>query len=409
MSQALAPSQTAGLLGRISPEARTSFYYFVSFTSSGAGVAYAGIWFAGRGLSPGEIGIVNALPIFLTLGLNLLVGRIADRASDWRSAIVAGALVSAAVAFGLFFATGFWGILLVWTAIALPVAVIAPVADAASLRMTKRNGTDFGTIRAFGTVGYMVFNAATGVIVSVFGAVSFVPLYVGLNVLRGVVALGLPRFRAPPEQPTVAAVPVAEARRLRDVMRPWFLLPLIGSATVFATHIILNAFSALLWKEQGISEALIGPLIALGAFAEAMTMFAYRRISARISARTLMLVAAGVATVRWLVMGFSPPVEVLVGLQLLQSLSFAVGLLGAVHFIAKWTSEDIAAEVQSLFVVLQQAMSVIALTGFGWLVGFIGAHAYIVAGGCAFCGGICIWASMRLKQPQPEPVTPISP
>lgn len=387
---------------RISPELRTSLYYFINFTSSGAAVAYVGIWFATRGLGAGEIGMINALPVVIMLGLNLLVGRIADRARDWRQVIVIGALLGAVLPFGLFFAEGFWGILLVWTAATLPIAAISPVTDAAALRMTSRNGTDFGAVRAWGTIGFMAFNALTGFVVSLFGAVIFVPLYVLLALLRGLAALALPTFRAPPQQATIAAIAPPTAQRLREVMQPWFLLPLIGFSLVFATHIILNAFAALLWKEQGIPEAVIGPLIAVGALAEAATMFAWKRIGARFSARTVLLVSALASTVRWTAMGFSPPVEVLVVLQLMQSLTFALGYLGAVHFIAKWTSEDIAAEAQGLLSVLQQVASVIALAGFGWLVAVIGARGYLVAGLGALLGAGCIWLSMRLRQPRAE-------
>jgi len=385
---------------RISPEARAALYYFVSYTSSGAAVAYAGIWFSQQGLSAAEIGIVNALPVLIMLGLNLVVGRLADRAGDWRQVIVAGALLSAAIPFGLFFAHGFWGILVVWTCGALPVAAIAPVADAAALRLTQRNGTDFGVVRGWGTVGYMAFNFVPGILVSLLGAMIFVPLYVFLNFMRGVVALALPNFRRPATMPTVAGVLAPPtASKLGQVMQPWFLLPLIGSAIVFATHIILNAFAALLWQRQGISPAVIGPLIALGAFAEAATMFAWRRVGARFSARTVLLVSALASVVRWTAMGFSPPVYVLVFLQLLQSLTFALGYLGSVHFIAKWTGEDIAAEAQSLFVVLQQVATVIALAGFGWLVGIMGAYGYLVAAGFALLAAGLIAVSMRLRQP----------
>ena len=384
----------------LSAELRTSLYYGVTFTSSGAAVAYGGIWFSQHGLSSGEIGIINALPVLLTLALNMLVGRLADRASDWRQVIVFGAVLGALFPFGLFFAGGFWGILLVWTAGALPIAVIGPVADAAALRLTKRNGTDFGAIRAWGTVGYMVFNALTGFLVRWVGAGIFVPLFVGLSVLRGLVALALPRFRAPAQAAAIAAaLPSGEATRLRDVMQPWFLLPLIAFSIIQGTHVILNAFAALLWKEQRIPEEVIGPLIALAAFAEAATMFAWKRIGARFSARYVILVSALVSAVRWAAMGFSPPVWVLLFLQLLQSLTYAMGLLGAVHFIAKWTSEDIAAEVQSFFTMLQQASSVIALTGFGWLIGIMGARGYLVASVFALIAATLVWLSMRLKQP----------
>ena len=400
------------LARRFSPELRASVYYFINFTSAGAAVAYAGIWFAGEGLSSGEIGVINAVPVFIMLGLNLLVGRIADRAKDWRQVIIAGALASAFLPLGLFFAHGFGAILRVWTAIAVPVAAIGPVADAASLRLTKRNGTDFGAIRAWGTVGFMAFNALTGLLVGWFGAAVFLPLYALLNFFRGVASLWLPRFRAPAEARTVAAA-LPAAGKLREVMRPWFLLPLIGSSLVFGTHIILNAFAALLWQRQGIPEEVIGPLIALAAFAEAATMFAYRRFVGQVPARQLILISAAASVVRWSAMAFSPPVYVLVLLQLLQSLTFALGYLGTVHFITKWTSEDIAAEVQSFFVVLQQAISVVALLGFGWLIGVMGAKGYLVAALLALAGGGCVWLSIKMRQPlaptgQGAPTAPVA-
>ena len=386
---------------RISPELRTSAYYFVHFTAGGAVTAYGGIWFASQGLSAGEIGIINALPTFIMLALTLFVGRLADRASDWRQVIVIGALIAAVTPIGLFFAHGFAGILTVWTVLALPAAAIAPVADAASLRMTTRNGTDFGVIRAWGTVGFMSTNAVTGLVVALFGGGAYLPFYVGLNLLRGVVALGLPKFRAPPPAETVAAVTreAAPGPRLREVLRPWFLLPLIGISVILAMHIIVNAFGALLWKEQGVPEAIIGPLMALASLAEAATMFAWKRSGIRLSARAMMLAAGLFSVLRWAAMGFAPPVWLLVPLQLLQSLTYAIGLLGAVHFIAKWTSEEIAAEVQSLFVVLQQVAQVVALTGFGWLIGMMGSGGYFVAGLCALAGAGSIWLSMRIKAP----------
>ncbi len=146
---------------RISPELRAGAFYFTMFMSSGVVTAYAGIWFVDRGLSAAQIGIINALPIFIMLVLNFVVGRIADRASDWRQVIVIGAILGAVFPFGLFFVDDFWGILLVWTLAAIPIASIGPVLDAATMRMTRRNGTNYGAVRAGGTVGYMVI-AITG-------------------------------------------------------------------------------------------------------------------------------------------------------------------------------------------------------------------------------------------------------
>ena len=166
---------------------------------------------------------------------------------------------------------------------------------------------------------------------------------------------------------------------------------------VFATHIVLNAFGSLLWKAQGISEDVIGPLIALGAASEAMMMFLWKRFGGSISARVVILISAGASVLRWAVMGLEPGVAVLVALQLTHGITFAIGYLGCVHFIANWTSDDIAAEAQGFFQMLQQAMSVVALVAFGWLTGLVGARAYFVAAAFAALGGGLIWLSIAIQ------------
>ena len=383
---------------RLSPELRATAFYFSLFMSAAAGTVYAGIWLQQKGMSSEQIGIINALPVLVMLMLNLVVGRIADKAADWRQVIVIGAVSAAAIPIGLFFVNDFWGILVVWTLAAIPIASIGPVVAAATMRMTRRNGPDYGSIRAWGAVGYTAIIFITGYLIAWFGGAIFLPLFVGLAMLRGLVALGLPNFRAPRHEQAAAVKP--GAGRLLEVMKPWFLLPLVGWAMVFGTHLVLNAFSALLWKEQGISADIIGLLIALGALSESAMMFVFGRFTRRFSARSLILMSAVVSALRWAAMGFSPGVEILFGLQLLHSITFAMGFMGCVHFIANWTSEDIAAEAQSFFQVLQQGMSVIALVGFGWLVSQMGAKAYLVAAAFAALGGVLVWISLRLQQPR---------
>ena len=397
MSLAVAPA-------RLTPELRTTAFYFTYFMGPGAAVMFLPIWLSENGISTEQIGLINAVPVFVILALNLVVGRLADQAKDWRQVIVIGAVIAGIVPIGLFFVNEFWGILLFWTLASLPGGAIGPVLDAAIMRMTRRNGTDFGTIRAWGTVGYMLFNALTGFLVVWFGSDIFVPLFVGLALLRAAVSLQLPAFRAPAGLPTVAAAqPVAG--KLREIItKPWFILPLIGFSIVFGTHIVLNAFGSLLWKEQGVPESIIGPLIALGAAAEAGMMFVWKRFGGTISARKLILASALVSVLRWIAMAFSPPVAILVLLQLTHGVTFALGYLGCVHFIANWTSEDIAAETQSLFNVLQQVTSVIALVGFGWLIGLFGPHAYLFAALAAALGALCIWLSLRMMQPKPDAI-----
>ena len=363
--------------------------------SSGAATAFAGIWLSEKGLSPEQIGVVNALPIFALLIISLTIGRIADRADDWRQVIIIGALAGSVFPLGLFFVNGFWGILLFWSLAAIAQAATIPVADAAAMRFTRREGGDFGAVRAWGTVGYLLVIFLTGYLVKWFGSGMFLPLFVGVIFLRAAASLCLPNFRAPKEE----RAPSLGANRLLQVMKPWFILPLLGWAIVFSTHLILNAFQSLLFSKQGISPEVIGILIALGAISETIMFFLFKRFSGKFPARYFILLSSVVTVLRWIAMSYAPGVPVLIGLQMLHSVTYALGFLGCINFIANWTSEDIAAEAQSFFGILQQGMAVLALTAFGGLAGVWGAKAYLASAAFAALGAFLVWVSLQMKQP----------
>lgn len=378
-----------------SPERRTTTFYFTLYMYGGAMNVYASIWLAGRGLTGEQIGTISAVPIFIMLVLNLVVGRIADKAADWRQVIVLGAVMAAIFPLGLFFVHDFWGILLFWTLANVAQLAISPVVDAAAMRMTARRGSDFGVMRAWGTLGYLIMLVVTGYFVGWFGPLIFLPFAVLLALIRAGAALWLPQFRAPvgERQATQGAT------RLRHVLKPWFLLPLIGYAMVFSTHMLLSTFQGLLFERQGISLNMIGILIALGALSETAMFFVFGRIAARFRPRHMILLSAVVTVLRWIAMGFAPGLPVLIGLQLLHGVTFALGFMACVGFIAKHTSEDIAAEAQGFFSALQLGMSVLALAGFGSLADTYGAQAYFASAAFAALGGLAVWVSMSMQGP----------
>jgi len=381
--------------GALTPELRATFFHVTVFFGNAVGAVAFAIWLASKSIPTDQIGIINAVPMLLMLGANLFIGRLADRADDWRTTIVIIALLGFGVSLGLFFVNEFWGVLLVWALCGLTAGSVPPLIDAATLRMTQRNGSDFGSIRAWGTVGYMTMSVAAGFFAATYGASVFVPLYVLSALIRGAVSLQLPRFRAPAH----LAVPVAAnlaSNRLREVLRPWFVLPLVAWGLIQITHSVLALFAALIWKEKGISEAAIGPLIATGAAAEAVMMFIWRRIGLTLSARQMLLVAALAASVRWAITAADPPLAMLFLLQLLHALTYSVGYFGCMHFIAKWTGEDIAAEAQGFAVVVQQAMTVIGMLVFGYLAQAYGIRAFLFPALCGLLAAGCILVSLRL-------------
>lgn len=380
------------------PEARASLYQFTVYLPGAVSSVFLGIWLSQNGIPADQIGIINAVPMLCLLAVNMLVGRLADRANDWRTVIIILSLLGFVAPIGLFFVDEFWGVILVWSACTMTNGAVPPIIDAASVRMTRRNGTDFGAVRAWATVGYIVGAGGIGALISVFGADAFAPLFLAMCALRAVLGLLLPRFRAPGHQATLAeAVPQA---RLKDSLKLWFVLPLVAFALINSSHALIGGFGALLWISSGVPDYYLGPLLAIAAVGEAILMFAWRRFGGRITARNMILAACVASFVRFTAMAFDPPVAVLFAVQTLHAISFGLGYFGVVHFIANWTSESNAAEAQGFATMLQQGASVLALTLFGWLVVHFGMASFFASSVVAVLGLICVLVSLRIRPPK---------
>tara|TARA_R110002020_G_scaffold37723_1_gene113810 strand:- start:2322 stop:3485 length:1164 start_codon:yes stop_codon:yes gene_type:complete len=380
------------------PEFAATRYYFVTFWASAVTVTYLPIWLNEQGISDAQIGLINTMPMAGILLFSIVVGRLADRASDWKQAILIGTGLSAAFSLFLGFAEGFWFILFVWSMINLPAGLIGPVADAATMRLSMRLGFSFGTTRAWGTLGYLAMCFLTGYVVLWFGAPSFVWLIAAACAARFLLAAGLPKLRDADRPRTVSDGKLL-SREVIAAFEPWVLLPVIAGAVLFANHMVMNAFSSLVWKQQGLSEPVIGGLIALGAAAEAATMFAWRRINTRFPARVLILIAAVASILRWVGMTLSPPLGVIVLMQLGQAVTFTFSYLGCLYFIAKRTSEDISAEAQSLYGVMMQGFSILVVAGFGVAFGIVGVNAFWICVTLSALALAMVQLSLRMRRP----------
>ena len=110
---------------------------------------------------------------------------------------------------------------------------------------------------------------------------------------------------------------------------------LLISALLQGSHAAYYGFSAMHWKAAGYSGTTIGYLWALGVVAEIGMFAADKRFLNRFGAQTLFLVGALGCVVRWILLGASTELLVLVAGQLLHAVTFCVSHLGAVRFMTR--------------------------------------------------------------------------
>jgi PPP family 3-phenylpropionic acid transporter len=92
-----------------------------------------------------------------------------------------------------------------------------------------------------------------------------------------------------------------------------------------------------------------GALWGISIVAE-VALFAYSAaVVRRIGPVELIALGAGAAVVRWLAMGFDPPLALLVPLQLLHALTFGATHVGAMHFIGRAVPQVQAGTAQALY------------------------------------------------------------
>ncbi|HEY0032838.1 MAG TPA: MFS transporter [Devosia sp.] len=394
-----------------SPAVRTSIYYATLFTSGAVSNPFLPIWLSERGLDTASIGVVNAVPIFAMIVINLVVGRLADRASDWRTVIVIGSILAAIPPIFLLFMDGYAAIIILWTLAIVPFQAISPVVDAAAYRMARRMKLDFGAIRVWGTIGFVAVTLLSGIVLDRLGPTAFIPLLVAVSIIRALASLRLPLFRgqddnARPTHPIDAPINPLIAIRLGELWRPWFLMTLIGASLLHGSHMMQMGFGALLWAEQGVPGWAIGLLWAVAPMAEILAMLYFERITRRFAARHLILLGCICGAIRWWGFALEPDIWVLVLLQTLHLATVGLTFLGITNFIANWTTEDIAAEAQSFFVVLRQVVTVITLLGFGVLAGSIGSAAYYGAAILSGIGAIMVLISLMVMNPKKESLHP---
>jgi len=345
--------------------------------------------------------MILACPSFVMVATTVFIGRLADRAKDWRTAIIVCNWIMVVLIGILMFASGFVQILLVWTLWGLIALAKFPILDAAAVRMARHRNIEFHKMRAYGSIGFVVGTLLAGYFFENVGVEKLAAVLFVLSVLRAMTSHALPYFRqgiGELEKPSFADSPDIKTGDNKPTHRQlWFLLVLTGSALLNASHAYYYAFSAIVWSDAGYSKTIIAMLWSIGVICEIVLMWRFAAFQNKYSARVLLIMAAVSGLIRWLCFGFDPGLATLFVLQLLHGVTFALMFLATVNFIANWTPVDISAKAQALSATMNTFLMACMTVFSGFAYTRFGFQGYWVMGLLCIVSIILICVSWRLS------------
>mgnify|MGYP001450527877 CR=1 FL=1 len=303
-------------------------FYFFYFAYLGAFAPFFSLYLDAAGLSPVEIGVVMALPQVTRIVAPHLWGWLADTSGRHVRMVRVTALAGLVCWLGLFASTAFLWICAVILAAGFFLSSALPLVEATTLTHLGPDTGRYGSIRLWGSIGYIVAVVGAGYALDCFAV--DVLLWIVLASLVGTLAFA---WQVPEAKPLVHA---GEQQSIALVLkRPEVMALIVACALMAAAHGPYYAFFSIHLVDHGYSKGVTGWLWALGVICEIAIFLWLPRLYAAWTLRRILIASFALATVRFLLIGWcADSLALLLLAQALHAASFGsfhAAAIGIVH------------------------------------------------------------------------------
>jgi PPP family 3-phenylpropionic acid transporter len=394
------------------PAARLAAFSAAAFLVIGVQLPFWPVWLAGRGLDAQQIAFLFAAAIWAKVVATPLIGALADRIGHRRTVMAALAGTACLAYAALWPVRGFWPLLALNLAAGVAQSALLPLGDAVTLAAVRDRGLDYGRIRVWGSVSFVVASVGGGAALAAMPAITggldngVLALVLVASVILVGACLAIPSSAAERGETvaTSAVAPRWPAFGLLSDRRFWLLV--VSASMLQASHQLYYGFGTLYWRELGISDTMIGVLWAEGVVAEIALFWCGAPIVARLGPLGLLALGGIGGVARWSLMGLMPGLAAALVLQPLHALTFGASHLGAMYMLARSVPPSAAVSAQSLYAALSAGLgSGLVMLAAGALYAAFGGQAYLFMALLSAGGLVGVWRLRRLSaHPAEHPI-----
>ena len=378
--------------------ARIALVFCAPMMVNGIALPFFPVWLETLSMNDFQIGIVLAVPMFVRVFTAPVAGMVADRLGERSVVLLWSGVLSLLTALALFTTNAFWPVLILYTLQGAVYSPYVPIAEAIALSGVRRWNFDYGKMRLWGSLAFIVATMIGGWLAGLYGGAMVLPAMAvafSLTVAGAFIVPKIGRPRRPSPIAAMATMPAASTLRQRDVQ-----LMLIGVSLVNASHAMLYAFSVIYWRKMGFSGTDIGILWSVGVLAEVI-LFAFAvRLRRRFNLWSMMIFGSTVAVGRWLVFPLDMPFAGYFALQCLHAFTFGILHVSVQSKLVERVAEEQEAAAQGLYFFYTGIFMAAATFVSGYVFSWYGVDGFYLMSVIA-ASGLAFVVAGRLAAPGP--------
>lgn len=369
-----------------------SFTYLLYFGQLGILTPYLGVFLDGRGFDSVEIGSLLALITLARIIGPAIWAGIADKTGKPLRVMQLGCCLTAVCFVPVFWVQGFALLTLVFALTMMFWTAVLPQLEVITLQQLKCSHCSYGSIRLWGSVGFILLVVITGEAIDVFGSES--TIHISMVVLTLLFLSTLPiRSDTPSSKPEAAVGSWALA------LKKPFVVFMLSAVLLQMSFGCFYGFFALYMRQLGYSGMETGLLIALGVLAEIGIFLISGKIIARFGVRLILIVSIVLTAARWWMLAFYADWLMWVVIsQCIHALSFGLTHATSVHFVHHFFPPQFQSRGLAIYISLSFGIGGAIghyLSGVFWQSGQGAELAFVISGFMAMAGALVLFATSK--------------
>jgi MFS transporter, PPP family, 3-phenylpropionic acid transporter len=323
---------------------KLSMFYFLLYLGMGAFMPFMSLFLHERGFVGSEIGMILAAGSLAGIVAQPVFGMINDAASDYRTVLKVSSLLSVIVVFGYYFSNGFIPMLITATVFAFINTPAGPIMDSIAVEKGPAFGFSYGQVRVWGAIGFALITVIAGYVFSAVGFRYTFLAYAIFALLMFLMIFTFPRLERP-KRPSVFGREVLQA-----VFLNWRFMIFVAVSLLISASVTMNfSYLPIYFQKLKYPVDLIGWNFTIAAIVEIPLFLFSTIVIRRIGLFPMLAIGTCAYALKYILMGFAPPVGIVLALQALDGIAFAFYFTAAVEIVNLMAPEHRKATYQTVF------------------------------------------------------------